>query len=61
MGWAFLPQKNESDTITILSSLGDAVNAKRGNELRIAHRSSEQGTNISRRLGTHLMTHWAGA
>jgi len=28
MGWAFLPQKNESDTLIILSSPGDAVNAK---------------------------------
>ena len=27
MGWAFLPQKNESDTLIILSSPGDAVNA----------------------------------
>jgi len=31
MGWALLPQKNESNTI-ILILLEDAVNAKRGNE-----------------------------
>ncbi len=31
MGWAFLPQKNESNTI-ILILRGETVNAKRGNE-----------------------------
>ena len=31
MGWAFLPQKNESNT-TILNLLRDAVNAKHGSE-----------------------------
>ena len=47
MGWAFLPQKNESNTI-ILILLRDAVNAKRGDELRILYRASGQELNLFR-------------
>jgi len=32
MGWAFLPQINATDTITILSWLSQVVNAKWRNE-----------------------------
>jgi P pilus assembly chaperone PapD len=41
MGWAFLPQKNKSNTI-ILSLPNSTVNAKRGNALRILYCTSGQ-------------------
>jgi hypothetical protein len=38
MGWAFLPQKNASNTIIVILR-GETVNANRGGELRILYRA----------------------